>query len=179
MIPLAPPAAAAAAAAEAAPIRPSAAFTSCWSRRWAEAAMPCRAHAWKLAPVIRSGRRDFSERNDIICIRDPHSQHFNMPPKLDPNEIKIIFIRVRGGEVPGPYVRPRSSPPAYSHFAQVVPPLPPRLVPSVCHPRRSVMISRRLPRTGRVCLSLASLPARTATPPSKCAPAPPPSCCAR
>jgi hypothetical protein len=24
-----------------------------------------------------------------------------MPPKLDPNEIKIIFIRVRGGEVPG------------------------------------------------------------------------------
>jgi len=24
-----------------------------------------------------------------------------MPPKLDPNEVKIIFIRVRGGEVPG------------------------------------------------------------------------------
>jgi large subunit ribosomal protein L12e len=24
-----------------------------------------------------------------------------MPPKLDPNEIKIIYIRVRGGEVPG------------------------------------------------------------------------------
>eukprot|EP00294_Goniomonas_avonlea_P012616 CAMPEP_0114567780 /NCGR_PEP_ID=MMETSP0114-20121206/15677_1 /TAXON_ID=31324 /ORGANISM="Goniomonas sp, Strain m" /LENGTH=48 /DNA_ID= /DNA_START= /DNA_END= /DNA_ORIENTATION= len=24
-----------------------------------------------------------------------------MPPKLDPNEVKIIYIRVRGGEVPG------------------------------------------------------------------------------
>mmetsp|Transcript_48881 Transcript_48881/g.114778 ORF Transcript_48881/g.114778 Transcript_48881/m.114778 type:complete len:166 (-) Transcript_48881:56-553(-) len=24
-----------------------------------------------------------------------------MPPKIDPNEVKIIYIRVRGGEVPG------------------------------------------------------------------------------
>ena len=24
-----------------------------------------------------------------------------MPPKMDPNEVKIIYVRVTGGEVPG------------------------------------------------------------------------------
>jgi len=29
----------------------------------------------------------------------PSSLHFTMPPKIDPNEIKIIYLRAQGGEV--------------------------------------------------------------------------------
>jgi hypothetical protein len=67
------------------------------------AAARCAAHGCR-------GNRRRSRRLTAVILRKhrfpfacaPHSQHFNMPPKLDPNEIKIIFIRVRGGEVPGP-----------------------------------------------------------------------------
>ena len=34
-------------------------------------------------------------------VSQQHKPPLTMPPKMDPNEVKIVYVRVTGGEVPG------------------------------------------------------------------------------
>merc|ERR1712110_1112225 len=79
-----------------------------------------------------------------------------MPPKFDPNEIKIIYLRATGGEVG-----------ASSALA-------PKIGPLGLSPKKVGVTSPRPLATGRVSVSLASSPSRTVKRPSPLSRPPPP-----
>lgn len=81
-----------------------------------------------------------------------------MPPKLDPNEVKIIYLRATGGEVgASSALAPKIGPLGLvSHCLALGTSARTDRALSNSHPRRSEKTLQRLPATGRVSVSLFS-----------------------